>query len=292
LAALIPSWHLAMRAAHKSPKTVTTYTAGVASFLKWCERTGTPPELTKVNAQGWVADLLGDGAEAKTADTWLGGLKRFSAWLSDERELPSDPLVRMPAPKLDQKVIEPLTADELKQLLKVCHGTSFRDRRDEAILRLMTETGMRANEVIGLQASDLDLSRGLVVVYRGKGGKGRIVPFGPQTATVLDRYLRMRRQHADPGDTQLFVGAQRKSFSYWGLAKTMRDRAKAAGIEGFHLHRMRHTAATRWLAAGGSEGGLMAVVGWSSRQMLDRYTRATASERAAAEARALNLGDL
>jgi integrase len=72
----------------------------------------------------------------------------------------------------------------------------------------------------------------------------------------------------------------------------MRDRAKQAGVEGFYLHRMRHTAATRWLAAGGSEGGLMAVAGWSNRQMLDRYVAATASERAADEARKLNLGDL
>jgi integrase/recombinase XerD len=292
LAELIPSWHLAMRSARKSPKTVTTYTAGVTSFLAWCERTGTPPELTKANAQGWVTDLLDGGAQAKTADTWLGGLKRFAAWLADEGELPSDPLLRMPAPKLDQKVINPLTDDQLKRLIETCQGKTFRDRRDEAIVRLMLETGLRASEVVGLQVSDVDLTRGLLVVRRGKGFKGRIAPFGPQVATALDRYLRMRRRHADETDPQLFVGAQRKSFSYWGLAKSLRDRAKGAGIEGFHLHRMRHTAATRWLAAGGSEGGLMAVAGWTNRQMLDRYTRASASERAADEARKLNLGDL
>lgn len=72
----------------------------------------------------------------------------------------------------------------------------------------------------------------------------------------------------------------------------MKRRATAAGITGFHLHMLRNTAATRWLAAGGSENGLMAVAGWSSREMLDRYTQASASDRAAAEARKLNLGDL
>lgn len=251
------------------------------------------PELTKTNAQGWIADLLDGGAQAKTADTWLGGLKRYAAWLADEGEIPADPLIRMPAPKLDQKVIDPLTEDELKLLLKACRGTSLRDRRDEAILRLMLETGTRANELIDLKATDLDLARGLIVVYRGKGGKGRIVPFGPQTASALDRYMRLRRQQSNAHVDQLFIGAgQVKTFSYSGLAKTMRRRAQEVGIQGFHLHRMRHTAATRWLAAGGSEGGLMAVAGWSSRQMLDRYTRATASERAAAESRKLNLGDL
>src|SRR6478735_10293440 len=117
LAELIPSWHLAMRSARLSPKTVTTYTSGVTSFLGWCERTGTPAQLTKANAQGWITDLLDNGAQGKTADTWLGGLKRFSAWLADEGELPLDPLLRMPAPKLDQKVINPLTDEELKRLI-------------------------------------------------------------------------------------------------------------------------------------------------------------------------------
>ena len=69
-------------------------------------------------------------------------------------------------------------------------------------------------------------------------------------------------------------------------------RAALAGIDDFHPHLLRHTAATRWLAAGGSEGGLMAIAGWRQRQMLDRYTAATASERAADEAKRLRLGDL
>lgn len=263
------------------------------SFLRWCERAGTPPELTKTNAQGWIADLLDGGAQAKTADTWLGGLKRYAAWLAEEGEIPADPLFRMPAPKLDSKIIRPLSEDELKLLLKACHGNTLRDRRDEAILRLMLETGTRADETVDLKVEDLDLARGLIVVTRGKGGKGRTSPFGPQTATALDRYMRLRRQQPNADSAQLFIGAgQVKTFSYSGLAKTMRRRAESAGIQGFHLHRMRHTAATRWLAAGGSEGGLMTVAGWSSQQMLDRYTRATASERATAESRKLNLGDL
>jgi integrase len=185
-----------------------------------------------------------------------------------------------------------LTDDELKRLLKTCQGKSLRDRRDDAILRLMSETGLRANELVALQLTDLDLDRQLATVTRGKGGKGRIVPFSPQTATALDRYLRVRRQRAHASNTQLFIGAQAPGFGYWALAASLRRRAKDAGVEGFHVHKLRHTAATRWLRAGGSEGGLMAVAGWSSREMLDRYVKASASERAAAEARSLNLGDL
>jgi integrase len=76
------------------------------------------------------------------------------------------------------------------------------------------------------------------------------------------------------------------------IRKALKDRADRAGLSSFHPHLLRHTAATRWLRAGGSEGGLMAVAGWSTRSMIDRYTGASASERAATEARGLGLGDL
>jgi integrase len=171
-------------------------------------------------------------------------------------------------------------------------GRRFQDRRDDAIVRLMAETGLRASELVGLAVDDVDIKGGLVTVRNGKGAKGRVAPFGPQTAAALDRYLRMRRAHKRADTSALWVGVGSKGFAYFGLNDTLRARAQKAGIEGFHLHLMRHTAATRWLRAGGSESGLMAVAGWSTRDMIDRYTGASASERAATESRALNLGDL
>jgi integrase/recombinase XerD len=77
-------------------------------------------------------------------------------------------------------------------------------------------------------------------------------------------------------------------------AATARSRQLAvrAGIGALNPYLLRHTAAHRWLAAGGSEGGLMAVAGWTRPDMLLRYTKARAEQRAADEARKLNLGDL
>jgi integrase len=156
----------------------------------------------------------------------------------------------------------------------------------------MAETGLRAGEVVALKVADVDLKRGLVIVHRGKGMKGRVAPFGPQAAAALDRYLRARRSHRYASAPRLWLGAKGATFGYFGLNDALRARAHRAGIDGFHLHLMRHTAASRWLAKGGSEGGLMAVAGWSSRSMLDRYTAATAAEPAAAESRNLGLGEL
>ncbi len=141
----------------------------------------------------------------------------------------------------------------------------------------MLETGARAGEVIALDLADVDLAQGVAIVRRGKGGKGRSVPFGPQTGRAIDRYLRTRRQHRLAASPDLWLGDRGKAFGYDALHQTLGERAKAAGVANFRPHRLRHTAAHRWLAAGGSEGGLMAVAGWTRPDMLLRYTKAQAS---------------
>ena len=156
----------------------------------------------------------------------------------------------------------------------------------------MAETGARASEVVGLQTADVDLERGLVTIRRGKGGKGRVVPIGPQTGVAIDRYLRARRAHRLAETAALWLGGGGKTFGYHALDDALKARAGLAGIEGFHCHLLRHTFATRWKAARGSDDGLMAVAGWSSRTMIDRYAGAAAAQRAADEARDLGLGDL
>jgi site-specific recombinase XerD len=289
---LLDSWLVHLAAERKSQQTQKTYGDGVRSFLRWCERTGRTAALDRTTVNAFVAELLDNGAEAATARSRQLAVRRFSAWLADEGEIDADELVGLKPPKLDVKVINELDDDQLRSLIKACAGKDFRDRRDEAIVRLMIETGIRAGEVVAMNLDDVDLRAGGAIVRKGKGGKGRTVPFGAQTSRALDRYIRIRRAHRLADSPTLWLGERGKAFSYDGLYVALKHRAESAGIDGFHPHRMRHTAAARWLAAGGSEGGLMAMAGWTRRDMLDRYTRASSERRAADEARRLNLGDL
>jgi site-specific recombinase XerD len=291
LPVLLASFELALRAERLSPATVRSYGGGARAYLRWCEQTGRESELAKTAAQAWVADMLDGGAEGATARARLKGLRRFSAWLAAEGEIAEDPLVGMRSPKVDRKAVQALDEDQLRRLFKACSGNQLKDRRDEAIIRLMAETGMRASEVTGLHTEDVDLARGRVHIRRGKGGAGRHAGFGAQTGLAIDRYLRARRQLGLPTGGALWVG-KRGSFGYAGLDDMLKTRARTAGIEGFHAHLLRHTFATRWKAAQGTDDGLMAVAGWSSRAMIDRYAGAAAAGRAMEESRRLGLGDL
>lgn len=295
---LAQSWQLALRAERKSPQTLKTYGDGLRMYLDWCEANGAEP-VTRAALNLWISTLLDNGAAASTARSRQLAVRRFSSWLTEEGEIPTDPFLGVKSPKLDERVIEPLSDDDLRALIKACQPpkgaeqqVALRFRRDEAIIRLMIDAGLRAGEVTSLELADIDLPGGEAIVRRGKGGKGRRVPIGPEAALALDRYLRLRRSHRLSERPALWLGDRGKGFTYDALHKTLQMRAEAAGIVGFHPHKMRHTWAHRWLSAGGSESGAMAVGGWTRPDMLMRYTKAQASARAAEEARGLNLGDL
>ena len=295
LPGLLGSWELHLRAERKSAQTVKSYGDGVRAYLSWLDAEGHPARIDRDAVRLFIVALLDRGAKPSTAVSRQLAVRRFSAWLTDEGELSADPLLGLKPPKLDQPVTEPLTDDELKALLKACKGSDLRDVRDAAIVTLMYTTGARAGEVVALQLEDVHARANppYVVIKRGKGGKGRTVPLAPEAALAIDRYLRRGRSgHRLASGPDLWLGDRGKEFSYDALHKTLRWRAELAGISGFHPHKLRHTAAHRWLARGGSEGGLMAVAGWARPEMLMRYTRARAEDRAAEEAASLNLGVL
>ena len=288
LAALLDSWVLSLRAERKSAETIKSYRDGVRAYLASADG----DVLTRASVGAWVAGLLDAGAEAATARARQLAVRRFSAWLAAEGETPADPLAGMAPPKLDTKYVPVLSEDQLRALIAACKGQEFRDRRDEAVIRLMAETGLRAGELLALTLADVDLAAGTALVRRGKGGKARRVPVSPRTVAAIDRYVRARRRHRLAGTPALWLGQGGKEFGYHALRCTLQYRAKLAGIEHLNPHMFRHTAADRWLSAGGSEGGLMAVAGWTRPDMLLRYTRARAEQRATDEARRLGLGDL
>lgn len=294
----LAAWQLAMRAENKSPATIACYTDATTRYLTWCTEQQQAP-MSRAALNTWVSGMLTAGLKPSTARTRQMSVRRFASWLTEGGDLPAYPFPGVKAPHVEPPLVQPLTDDELRALIRTCHvpdGAADEDllhhRRDEAIIRLMTETAIRSGEVIALQVDDVDLDGWLTTIRRGKDGRGRLIPIGLDTALAIERYLAVRQRHRLAITSALWLGGRGKAYGQDGLIRSLKRRAARAGIATFRPHRLRHTAAHRWLAAGGSESGLMAMAGWTRSEMLIRYTRAHASERAAEEAWRLNLGDL
>jgi len=277
----INSFALRLAAEGKAAKTIRTYTEAV----QWFAATGLPgrarhagwERVTGRDVQAWMAWLL-DRYSAAYASNQYRALQQFFKWLAAEDELP-DPMAGLTPPRVPAKLVPVFTSEELARLERACAGRSFAQRRDTAIIAVLTATGIRLSELAGLRRGDVDLWQRELTVC-GKGGKDRIVKIGHQAARSLDRYLRARARHAHARRPQLWLGVNnREPLTATGVYQMVTRRGGQASVAAYP-HRFRHHFSHTWLDRGGPEGDLMELNGWSSPQMLRRYGASARSARA------------
>lgn len=150
-------------------------------------------------------------------------------------------------PRLQEQPPDRLSDAEVAVLLTVREPYGF-------VVRLALGTGLRWGELTRAQASHVEGD--MLMVSQTKSGRVRRVPLAPE----LLREIRGR-----VGRLVAFAELSPGSF-----AKMVR---KETGIEGFHVHQMRHTFACQWIERGGSLAALQQILGHASVVTTQRYAR-------------------
>lgn len=305
LTALLPDWHTHLKSKGTAVSTVEVYQRHVRWLLAWLTDNGHPmraPEITHGILEAYFADLRDRPSQrkGKTGDpvplqpsyiaSQFRSIQQLFAWLKREDEIEGDPFDKLNAPHVPDKPVPVVPLEELVSLLAACHGKTFENRRDEALLRAYIDTGARAQEIARLSLADVDFGPNVLYIVR-KGGRQGAVPFGSRTAEALTRYRRARAKHRWADKTDAWWLGEKGPITESGVRQMLERRCADAGISHVNLHRFRHTAAHRWLAEGGNEGDAMMLFGWTSPQMLRKYGASAATERAIAAHQRLALGD-
>ena len=294
----------AMRRENVSPNTIATYGTACRFFAEWLMGEGRPTDMDAITArdvEAWELSLQERVAGA-TVHNRHRGLQRFFSWYAgqlDDDATWRNPMGRMKPPRMERHEARVLTLDELRAILGACAGKGFEERRDEALVRMLFNTGVRRGEIAGLRYSPtdpadraVDLARGRVriVATTAKGRKERTAALDDRTIDALEKYLRARKQHPHAAEPWLWLGT-RGRLTESGIAQAVRRRGQLAGIAGLHPHELRHAWMHHMDRAGASRETLMALGGWSSDAMLRRYASSTANERAIEHAAKIGLGD-
>ena len=139
----IGSFRLHLAAEGKAAKTVRTYTEAVAWFAAahLIPRTSHArwDQVSGHDVQRWLVHLLTLYSDAYASNQFRA-LQQFFRWLAEEEQLP-DPMTRLRAPKVAEKLVPVFTSEELSAMAKTCQGRSFAQRRDTAIIAVLTAKG-------------------------------------------------------------------------------------------------------------------------------------------------------
>jgi site-specific recombinase XerD len=238
------------------------YTSGV--FLFWLEGKSitSPKDITARHVRAYLAEL----AESKKSDWTLNdnarAIRTVLKFFNAEGYMPNPTIFAMP--KIAQKRLLVLSAEEVGQVLKAC------SIQEKAIILLMVDTGLRRSEVIGLDWGDVDMQTGLTRIKRGKGGKARSVVMGAITRRALLSY---RRQVEDTRDNApLIQSSLGGRFTGSGLLQLFRRIHKTSGVP-ITPHSLRRTFVILSLRAGMDPLHLQALLGHGSLEMVYYYAQ-------------------
>lgn len=264
------------RAAGSTPKTLKWHETSLGQFAAFIgEEVSAVEDLAADNLRAFIAHLQDRGLTQASVATRARSVKAWGKWLVSEEYVSRDPFARVRQPRVEDTPKPTFTPQEVDRLLAACRGETRTGLRDLAMLVLMFSTGLRASEVVGLRAEDIEWEKGVIVVRRGKGGKLRVVPLGRPVKRVLTRYLDSRQRRPKPGVCSVFVSYYGASFTYDALYQAVKARGALAGVE-VNPHKFRHSCAIQYLRNGGRVETLRAMLGHTSLKMTLHYARLAA----------------
>ena len=186
-----------LEAEGKSPTTIDSYGQAVRRFLKTVNPLTITDagQITKDHVRAFLAQLRHDGCVAVTCRSYLVALGLFFKWLLAEGLLEHNPCDGIKLPRPDRKTKKGLTMDQVRDLLKVVQNETdgAKALRDQLVIMLLADCGIRASELCDLDLADVDTERLEINIRQGKGRKQRRVAFGKRTRTAIWSYVKLIR---------------------------------------------------------------------------------------------------
>jgi len=267
-----------------SLNTVDAYSRGCADFLKFIdEKEGAV--LSEISAGDIICYLNGKrvslsadnnrvtGLSQRTISRILSSLRSFFNFLILERIRDDNPAKTVDMPKLNKKLPEILTIEEIDNFLAEIDIEKPSGLRDRALFELIYSCGLRVSEAVTLNFGGLFLDEGLLRV-RGKGDKDRFIPLGDEVIYWLNLYLDTGRpalvKKVD-NSGRIFLNYRGQPLTRKGMWKRFHAIAVKTGVEA-KIHTLRHSFATHLLQGGADLRSVQELLGHTDISTTQIYT--------------------
>jgi site-specific recombinase XerD len=271
-----------------SEKTRRAYGVDLGQFALWCTAQGVDPvAVGPKDLRRYAAVLSARDAVAATVARKLASLRAFYRTLREHGLVAQNPADLIPSPKRPRTLPKVLRPDELAALLDRIPASTPLEHRDRALFEIAYACGLRAEELVNLDATSVDFDAEQLRV-EGKGSKTRIVPAGETALRALARYLERARPALAAGDGEpaLFLSKSGRRLSTSDVRRRLRVWARQAAVQGgISPHALRHSFATHLLEGGADLRAIQELLGHTSISTTQIYTRVESARLKSAYAR-------
>lgn len=225
----------------------------------------------------YAAYLKQKGKAASTISRSIASMKAFFQYIQELGEIGGNPAAALHAPKIEKRVPEILTVQEVERLINQPSGDSAKERRDKAMLELLYATGIRVSELIHLTVDDINMEGSYLSCEMN--GRSRKIPFGSEAGKALRIYLSEARAVfvSEKGNRCLFTNCSGKQMSRQGFWKLLKQYAQKAGItKDIAPHTLRHSFAAHQIANGADLRAVQEMLGHSDISTTQIYTKYSA----------------
>ena len=241
-----------------SDRTIKTYIYQNLKFIEFNRKDA--QDVTQQDIKEYLAHLM---SERKLANTSVALAKASLKFYYDE--ILKRNIVDFKTPKLQRKLPEILTKEEMKRLLDATTHV-----KSKIIIKLLYSSGIRLSECLNLRVEDLELGNKMGWVRGGKGGKDRMFILSQNVTDELLNYF--DKQNIRSG--LIFSGKKGETLTPRNIQKIVKNAAKRAGIhKNITPHKLRHSFATHLLEAGTDVRIIQELLGHSNLQTTQIYTK-------------------
>lgn len=219
-------------------------------------------KVTATNLNSYMLYLEREKFAASTISRNVASIRAFYQYMNKKGLVQADISEALKPPKIEKKVPDILTVNEVDLLLKQPKGDSAKGLRDKAMLELLYATGIRVSELIHLKMEDVNMK--MSYIHCSDRNKERIIPFGNTAKKALSIYVDKGRKELLHGidSDEFFVNCSGGAMSRQGFWKVLKGYAKDAGIEvDITPQTLRHSFATHLIQNGADLKSVQEMLG-------------------------------